>query len=97
MLRQRLPVHGVGEHRFRRCRRSLRHHRRRRAGLDQHERQRRGHERLARDAREANAIVAGIARTHDAREVIKVKSMVTDEIGLNDALAAGGGAAWPLR
>jgi L-lactate dehydrogenase complex protein LldF len=44
----------------------------------------------ARDAREANAIVAGIARAHDAREVIKVKSMVTDEIGLNDALAAEG-------
>jgi L-lactate dehydrogenase complex protein LldF len=44
----------------------------------------------ARDAREANAIVAGIAHAHDAREVIKVKSMVTDEIGLNDALAAEG-------
>ena len=44
----------------------------------------------ARDAAEANAIVAGIARDHQAREVIKVKSIATDEIGLNDALAAEG-------
>ena len=44
----------------------------------------------ARDAAQANAIVAGIACAHDAREVIKVKSMATDEIGLNDALAADG-------
>jgi L-lactate dehydrogenase complex protein LldF len=41
----------------------------------------------ARDAAEANAIVGGIARGHGAREVIKVKSLATDEIGLNDALA----------
>lgn len=44
----------------------------------------------ARDAAEANAIVAGLARDHGAGEVIKVKSMATDEIGLNDALAAAG-------
>jgi L-lactate dehydrogenase complex protein LldF len=44
----------------------------------------------ARDAAEANAIVARIARGHGAREVIKVKSMATDEIGLNAALAADG-------
>ena len=44
----------------------------------------------ARDAAEANAIVAGIAKDHGAREVIKVKSIATDEIGLNDALAAEG-------
>ena len=31
-----------------------------------------------------------LARAHGAREVIKVKSMATDEIGLNDALAAAG-------
>ena len=43
--------------------------------------------------REANAIVSRIARGHGAREVIKVKSMATDEIGLNDALAADGIAA----
>jgi L-lactate dehydrogenase complex protein LldF len=47
----------------------------------------------ARDATEANAIVTRIARGHDASEVIKVKSMATDEIGLNDALAADGIAA----
>jgi L-lactate dehydrogenase complex protein LldF len=44
----------------------------------------------ARDGAEANRIVAGIARNHGAREVIKVKSLATDEIGLNDALAEQG-------
>jgi L-lactate dehydrogenase complex protein LldF len=44
----------------------------------------------ARDGREANAIVASIARSHGADEVIKVKSLATDEIGLNEALAAEG-------
>ena len=44
----------------------------------------------ARDGAEANAIVAGIARGHGASEVIKVKSLATDEIGLNEALEAHG-------
>ena len=44
----------------------------------------------ARDGAEANRIVAGIAHDHGAREVIKVKSLATDEIGLNDALAEQG-------
>ena len=44
----------------------------------------------ARDGAEANAIVASIAQAHGAREVIKVKSIATDEIGLNDALALRG-------
>jgi L-lactate dehydrogenase complex protein LldF len=44
----------------------------------------------ARDGAEANAIVADVARSHGAREVIKVKSIATDEIGLNDALAEQG-------
>ncbi|MEA2429605.1 MAG: L-lactate dehydrogenase complex protein LldF, partial [Thermoleophilaceae bacterium] len=44
----------------------------------------------ARDAAEATAIVAGIAKRHGAREVIKVKSLATDEIGLNDGLAREG-------
>jgi L-lactate dehydrogenase complex protein LldF len=44
----------------------------------------------ARDGAEANAIVASVARTHGADEVVKVKSIATDEIGLNDALAAEG-------
>jgi L-lactate dehydrogenase complex protein LldF len=44
----------------------------------------------ARNADEANAIVRGIVAGHGAREVIKVKSITTDEIHLNDALAAAG-------
>jgi L-lactate dehydrogenase complex protein LldF len=47
----------------------------------------------ARDGAEANAIIAGIARDHGAREVIKVKSLATDEIGLNEALELRGIAA----
>jgi L-lactate dehydrogenase complex protein LldF len=44
----------------------------------------------ARDAAEANGIVLEVARAHGVAEVVKVKSLTTDEIGLNDALAAGG-------
>jgi L-lactate dehydrogenase complex protein LldF len=44
----------------------------------------------ARDAAEANAIVTQIVAEHGAREVIKVKSLTTDEIHLNAALAARG-------
>ncbi len=44
----------------------------------------------ARDANEANAVVLGIVRGTRARDVVKVKSLTTDEIGLNDALAAAG-------
>jgi L-lactate dehydrogenase complex protein LldF len=44
----------------------------------------------ARDAAEANAIVLEVARAHDVSEVVKVKSLTTDEIRLNDGLAAGG-------
>ena len=44
----------------------------------------------ARDGAEANAIVASIARDQGTDEVIKVKSLATDEIGLNEALAASG-------
>ena len=44
----------------------------------------------ARDGAEANAIIAGIAREHGADEVIKVKSLATDEIDLNEALEAQG-------
>ena len=39
------------------------------------------------DAEEANRIVTRIAQDHGAREVIKVKSLTTDEIKLNRALA----------
>ena len=47
----------------------------------------------ARDGEEANRIIVGILAAHGAREVIKVKSLTTDEIGLNSALAARGIAA----
>jgi L-lactate dehydrogenase complex protein LldF len=47
----------------------------------------------ARDAAEANAIVTALVRATGAREVVKVKSMATQEIGLNDALEAAGIAA----
>ncbi len=48
----------------------------------------------ARDAVEANDIVVGLVRDADATEVVKVKSMATQEIELNDALARAGIAAW---
>ncbi len=44
----------------------------------------------ARDALEANEHVTRIVRRTGAREVVKVKSLTTDEIGLNDALVASG-------
>ncbi|MFC5637174.1 LutB/LldF family L-lactate oxidation iron-sulfur protein [Streptomyces bullii] len=48
----------------------------------------------ARDAEEANRIVVDLVRATGEREVVKVKSMVTQEIGLNDALADAGIAAF---
>ena len=44
----------------------------------------------ARDAAEACQVVAGVARSHGLDEVVKVKSIATDEIGLNEGLAAAG-------
>ena len=44
----------------------------------------------ARDGAEANAVVARVAHAHGATEVVKVKSLTTDEIGLNEALAEEG-------
>ncbi len=44
----------------------------------------------ARDAVEANRIVIGLVRATGARDVVKVKSMATQEIGLNEALATAG-------
>ena len=38
----------------------------------------------ARDGAEAAAVVAGVARAHGADEVVKVKSLTTDELQLND-------------
>ncbi|MFB8236564.1 LutB/LldF family L-lactate oxidation iron-sulfur protein [Kitasatospora purpeofusca] len=44
----------------------------------------------AADAAEANRIVTGLVRATGEREVVKVKSMATQEIGLNEALAEAG-------
>jgi L-lactate dehydrogenase complex protein LldF len=44
----------------------------------------------ARDAGEANATVAELIRSRGATEAVKVKSLTTDEIELNAALAAAG-------
>ncbi|MCH6168720.1 LutB/LldF family L-lactate oxidation iron-sulfur protein [Pseudonocardia alaniniphila] len=44
----------------------------------------------ARDANEANAIVTGLVAATGESEVVKVKSMATQEIGLNEALEAAG-------
>ncbi|MGI8649550.1 MAG: LutB/LldF family L-lactate oxidation iron-sulfur protein [Rubrobacter sp.] len=44
----------------------------------------------ARDGAEANRIVAGIAKEKNASEVVKVKSIATDEIKLNEHLESEG-------
>ena len=44
----------------------------------------------AKDGAEACSIVAGVARSHGVDEVVKVKSIATDEIDLNASLAAAG-------
>jgi len=44
----------------------------------------------ARDADEANSIAIGIIQAQNETEVIKVKTMTTDEIGMNRALEASG-------
>jgi L-lactate dehydrogenase complex protein LldF len=49
-----------------------------------------GHVHWARDAAEANAIVTDLVRRAGSDKVVKVKSMATQETGLNEALAAGG-------
>jgi L-lactate dehydrogenase complex protein LldF len=49
-----------------------------------------GHVHWARDAAEANAIVVEIAQGHGVSEVVKMKSLTTDEIRLNAALEAAG-------
>ena len=47
----------------------------------------------ARDAAEANRIVIDLVQAKGVDEVVKVKSMATQEIGLNEALEAAGIAA----
>ncbi|MDR1798891.1 MAG: LUD domain-containing protein, partial [Bifidobacteriaceae bacterium] len=48
----------------------------------------------ARDAAEANRIVVDLVRQTGVSEVVKIKSMVTQETDLNEALEAAGIAAW---
>jgi L-lactate dehydrogenase complex protein LldF len=49
-----------------------------------------GHVHWARDGAEANRIVCSLARDHGVDELVKVKSIATDEIELNEALAGAG-------
>jgi L-lactate dehydrogenase complex protein LldF len=44
----------------------------------------------ATDGAEANRIIAGIVQKHGVRDVVKIKSLTSDEIGLNEALAEAG-------
>ena len=46
-----------------------------------------GHVHFARDATEANSVVTELARSRGVKLATKSKSMVSEEIGLNDALA----------
>ena len=48
----------------------------------------------ARDGEEANRIVGDLVAAHGASEVVKAKSLTTEEIGLNEALQARGIHAW---
>jgi L-lactate dehydrogenase complex protein LldF len=52
------------------------------------------HVHWASDAEEANRIVVELVKAQGVDEVVKVKSMVTQEIDLNEALEAAGIAAW---
>jgi L-lactate dehydrogenase complex protein LldF len=58
--------------------------------LEQRVQERGGKVHWARDAKEANRIVVGLVQATGATEVVKVKSLTTEEIGLNEALAENG-------
>jgi L-lactate dehydrogenase complex protein LldF len=62
--------------------------------LDQQVSARGGVVHWARDATEANQIVTELVQATGVHDVIKVKSMATQEIGLNEALAEAGISAW---
>jgi len=49
-----------------------------------------GHVHWARDAEDANHIIVDIVQKQQVKEVVKMKSITTDEIGLNDALEEAG-------
>ena len=61
--------------------------------LEANVQERGGNVHWARDGDEANAVVASLVRATGSNEVVKVKSMATQEIGLNEALARAGIAA----
>jgi L-lactate dehydrogenase complex protein LldF len=52
------------------------------------------HVHWARDAQEANQIIVSLVKAKGVDEVVKLKSMVTQEIEMNEALEAAGIAAW---
>ena len=58
--------------------------------LEQNVTRRGGTVHWARDATEANAVITRLVQQAGATEVVKVKSMTTQEIELNEALAAAG-------
>src|SRR5580658_4607529 len=49
-----------------------------------------GHVHWAADAAEANRIILGLVQQHQTKEVIKIKTMTSEEIGLNAHLEANG-------
>ena len=49
-----------------------------------------GHVHWARDAKEANEIITGLVKETGEKKVVKIKSMATMELGLNDALKEAG-------
>lgn len=49
-----------------------------------------GHVHWAADAAEANRIILGLVQQHEAKEVIKIKTMTSEEVGLNAHLEAHG-------
>lgn len=53
-----------------------------------------GHVHWARDAEEANKVVLEIIKSKGVDEVMKIKSMATQEIGLNEYLVKNGVMAW---
>jgi len=49
-----------------------------------------GHVHWASDAAEANRLILGLIKQHGAKEVIKIKTMTSEEVGLNAHLEANG-------
>tara|TARA_B100000029_G_scaffold162652_1_gene158713 strand:- start:1641 stop:3098 length:1458 start_codon:yes stop_codon:yes gene_type:complete len=58
--------------------------------VDKNVRRNGGHVYFANDAAEANEIVLGIAQRNDVKTVIKSKSMVSEEMGINEVLEKAG-------